>query len=474
MADLVAYGAYVPYWRLERSVVSDALGSGGGRGTRAVASYDEDSTSLGVEAARVALRTAGELTPEVVLFATASPAYLDKTNASAVHAALGLPASTGAYDVAGAARSAAGALRMALSSSRSSLVVSSDVRTGLPGGQDEVDTGDAAAALLFADGPPPLVDVLADASASQEFLDRWRTPGAPAARVWEERFGESAYLPSAKAVVTDACKAAGITLDEVDHLVVTGPHGRAARAVRSWAGLPGEKVADDLTSRLGNPGTAQPGLVLTHVLDRAAPGEVVLLVHLADGADAVVLRATPALEAYRQRRGASLEDQLARSSAALTYERFVSWRGQLDREAPRRPDPEAPAAPVSFRREPWKFAFAASRCSTCGTRHLPPARVCFKCRVPGPMEDERLADVAGTVATYTIDRLTYSPSPPMVAAVVDFDGGGRLLCELTDVLPEDVRIGSRVGMTFRRLFTASNGVHNYFWKARLMQEAEER
>jgi hydroxymethylglutaryl-CoA synthase len=46
MGNLVAYGAYVPSWRLERSAMR-----GGGRGTRAVASYDEDATTMGVEAA---------------------------------------------------------------------------------------------------------------------------------------------------------------------------------------------------------------------------------------------------------------------------------------------------------------------------------------------------------------------------------------------------------------------------------------
>jgi uncharacterized OB-fold protein len=53
----------------------------------------------------------------------------------------------------------------------------------------------------------------------------------------------------------------------------------------------------------------------------------------------------------------------------------------------------------------------------------------------------------------------------VVAAVVDFEGGGRFQCELTDVDPKAVKIGDQVEMTFRRLFTA-NGVHNYFWKAR--------
>ncbi len=76
-----------------------------------------------------------------------------------------------------------------------------------------------------------------------------------------------------------------------------------------------------------------------------------------------------------------------------------------------------------------------------------------------------MADVPATISTFTIDRLAYSPSPPMVVAVIDFDGGGRFRCEMTDVDPDKVKIGDRVTMTFRRLFTA-DGVHNYFWKAR--------
>jgi hypothetical protein len=36
---------------------------------------------------------------------------------------------------------------------------------------------------------------------------------------------------------------------------------------------------------------------------------------------------------------------------------------------------------------------------------------------------------------------------------------------MADAAPEDVEIGTRTEMTFRRLYT-SGGVHNYFWKAR--------
>ena len=76
-----------------------------------------------------------------------------------------------------------------------------------------------------------------------------------------------------------------------------------------------------------------------------------------------------------------------------------------------------------------------------------------------------MADTQATIATYTIDRLAYSPSPPIVFAVLDFDGGGRFPVELTDVDPDTVDIGDRVTMTFRKLFTA-DGIHDYFWKAK--------
>ena len=62
-----------------------------------------------------------------------------------------------------------------------------------------------------------------------------------------------------------------------------------------------------------------------------------------------------------------------------------------------------------------------------------------------------MADRLGTVATFTIDHLAYSPSPPVIAVVVDFDGGGRFSCELTDADPAQVAIGDRVEMTFRRI-----------------------
>ena len=462
---ILAYGAYLPFQRLDRKSISASLGAGGGKGTRTVASYDEDTTSLGVEAARRALRVLppGAPQPTALYFATSDPAYLEKTNAATVHAALGLDASVVAYDFGGAVRSGVGALRAALERAEPTLVVLSDVRTGLPGGVDEAAGGDGAVAFVTAGAGPLVAELVAAAGTTEELLDRWRLPGEPTARQWEERFGEAILVEPAQAALTDALKQAGIQPSEIAAAAVSGTSPRAAKKVAGALAGAGATVIDDLSGTVGFTGAAHTGLLLASVLDTAEPGAVVTSLSLADGADALVLRATDALAAARPI--PSVANQITAGGPPLPYPTFLTWRGLLRREPPRRPDPVRPTAPASHRGEAWKYAFSASRCLACGRRHLPPQRVCLECHAVDQMELERLADVPGTIATYTLDRLAFSLHPPVVVAVVDFDGGGRFQCELTDVEPSTVAIGQRVEMTFRRLFTA-DGVHNYFWKAK--------
>jgi 3-hydroxy-3-methylglutaryl CoA synthase/uncharacterized OB-fold protein len=461
---IVAYAAYLPYFRLDRKAIGESLGAPSGSGTRSVASYDEDTTSMAVEAARAALRAAPNARPGALYFATAAPGYLDKTNASAIHAALALDAQAPAFDMLGSVRSGAGALSAAIDASRPTLAALADIRTGLPGGGDEREGGDGAVAFLLGDSRDRsvLAEPVARASATAEFLERWRLPGDAVSRQWEERFGEHAYVPLGEAAVTDALKQAGVSAAAIKSWIVTGPHSRASRRVASAVGAAKGTIADDLAASIGNTGTAHAGLMLADALDRAKPDELIAVVSLADGCDVTIWRAAAAIAARRP--APSVAAQLT-AGGRVTYATFLTWRGFLPREPPRRPDPERPAAPPSFRAESWKFAFTGSRCQACGTRQVPPQRVCVKCHAVDRMAPERLADVPATIATFTVDRLAYSLSPPVVAAVIDFEGGGRFQCELTDVDPASVKIGDRVEMTFRRLFTAG-GVHNYFWKAR--------
>ena len=469
MRGIISAAGYLPHWRLRAAAVAEVLGGNQGKGTRTVASYDEDALTMAVDAARRALASAPACSPSALWFATTSPAYAEKTNATIAHAALRLDGDVLAADAATGLRGTAAALRSALRSTDPAvLVLAGDVRTGPAGSPEERDGGDAGAALLIGEGTTSdlLAEHLGGASATREFLDRWRAPGDLRTRAWEERFGEQRYAELASQAWEAGLKDAGLDAEQVASVAIAGPHARAAAGLAKRLGAGGVDVVDALGAEVGFTGAAHPALLLTAALERAEPGQVVALVSMADGADAFFFRVTDAVATRRQDAGSlTIDEQLADGDDTLSYAKYLSWRGVLPTQPPNRPEPARMSASAAERRLDWKYGFVGSRDRESGALHLPPARVSFVGGNVDDMDPAPMASVPAKVATFTVDSLAYSPSPPVVFAVCDFEGGGRLPVELTDVRPADVAIGMTVEMTFRRLNTA-DGIANYFWKAR--------
>lgn len=462
MRGIISAAAYVPYWRLERSAIA-AFHGGRGAGVRSVASYDEDTTTLAVEAGRLALRSAAGVEPETLWFATSNPTYAEKTNATIAHAALRLPSSTAAFDATGAVRSGIGAIRAAVRSGEDAVLVTvSDIRTGPANSPDESGGGDAGVALLIGNDTAGAViaEYLGGASATREFLDRWRAPGEVRTKAWEERFGETQYTALGLKAFAAALDNVGLDADGIDALLVAGPHGRANNAVAKKLGTAN---AVDHSATVGNAGAADAALQLVEWLEGAAPGQTVALVSLADGADVLIFRTTEAVAHHAPSR--SVQSQIEAGNAGLPYNKFLAWRGTLVPNPPNRPEPARASGSAAGRSYDWKYGFVGSKDRESGAVHMPPARVSFAGGNVDDMEPWPMADAQGTIVTFTIDRLVYSPSPPVIFAVVDFDGGGRLPVEVCDVVPDGIAVGDRVEMTFRRLNSA-DGISNYFWKAR--------
>jgi hydroxymethylglutaryl-CoA synthase len=456
---IVGYHAYLPGYRLQRSEIAAAIGSSG-QGVRCVAGYDEDSTTLGVAAALPAVRGRAPAVGSV-WFATTDPVYADKTNATAIHAALDLQPGIIAADLGASLRS--GIVALLVAARDGGLAVLADRRGGPAGGADEREGADAAAAFLFGE-EDPLARIICTASVTAEFIDRWRAPGAPDGAAWEERFGEQRYTELADQLLT---RLAGAELGDVRRFAVAGSNARAVRSVASivqkatGARLEGAGLAD----AIGNAGAAQAGLVLADLLDAASAGETLLLISLADGADALILQATEAIAAGR---GEPLRAQFDRG-VTIGYPQYLLWRERLAAERPRRPDPDRPSAPFAWRNRRYKLSMTGGRCGKCGAVQFPLPRVCYQCHAADDFEPVPASGQTGRIVTFTVDRLAYSPSPPLVSAIVAFTHGGRLQCELTDVR-RPIKVGDEVVPTFRRGATVG-GIRNYIWKARPVDPA---
>ncbi len=466
MAGIVSYGSYIPYRRLKRAAIAAMLGVPASRGERAVASFDEDSVSMAVEALRDALKGAPHATIGSLLFATTTPPYGEKLNAALVGAAAQLPAEIRAADLTGSTRAGLSGLLQAAEAAQatgtSAAIAMADARLGAPEGKMEQQSGDGGAAFILG-REGALAEIVASVSFTREFLDGWRAPGERFGHSWEERFAlTQAYAPLLEKAVTTVLEKAGVKPGDLARVILDAPNPRAVDEFARAAKLDPAKLGDSLALTVGQAGAAHVGLMLTATLPSCKPGDLILVAGIADGADAAVLRVTPAAATFRPVHSVG---RMVESKGDVSYPSYLKWREILPTEPPRRPDPDRPAGPPMMRSQKWKFGLVGSRCTACGTPQLPPQRVCVKCRALDKMEPYAFADRVGRVATYAFDRLAYSLNPPVINVVVDYDGGGRFLCEMTDCEADKVAIGDEVEMTFRRLFTA-DGIHNYFWKAR--------
>src|SRR5690606_4784349 len=89
---------------------------------------------------------------------------------------------------------------------------------------------------------------------------------------------------------------ARLGVEKVDHVVISAPNPRVARAARRSLAMVGPEAG---LGGVGHLGAADPLVRLGHVLDQAAPGATILVAVLADGCDLAVVRATADLPRRR-------------------------------------------------------------------------------------------------------------------------------------------------------------------------------
>lgn len=246
MAGITSFGGYIPKLRLLRSAIADAhLWSdpgvaAKGRGERSICNWDEDTITMGVEAARDCLNASNK-NPQAVYFASTTMPFADRQNAGILSTALSLGEDLAVLDVTASQRAATSTLLQALAAVNSDqldniLVVASDHRRSKSASPQEFNFGDGAAAVQVGT-EDVLLEYLGGHSRTVDFVDHFRGSDQEFDYQWEERWiRDEGYQKIVPPTIHKALEKTGIAPDAISHFVMPATIGRAVQGIARTAG----------------------------------------------------------------------------------------------------------------------------------------------------------------------------------------------------------------------------------------------
>ena len=470
---ILDFGAYVPRRRLQRSAIHAANGwfAGGlkglAKGERAVAHWDEDTITLAVEAARNCLGERDRSAIDAVTLASTSHVFADRQNATVVKEALNLADTVGSSDASGGLRAGTSALLSALlQPGRTTLCTAAEKRQAAPASENEMTFGDAAAAILVGEGDV-VARLIGHHSVSTDFVDHFRASDADTDYGWEGRWiRDEGYAKIGANALVAALTKFGISGDAVDHLVVPITLRGVPELFAKKAGIPADALSDTLSASVGDSGAAHPLLLLAAALERAEPGQTIVVLGYGQGVDVLAFETTEALADVARDRVAAT---LARRVAEDNYLRHLTFTGALRYELGMRAEQDQKTALTAlYRNRRTVLGLVGGRCSKTGTIQFTPSDISVNQneRAIGTQEEYPLADVSARILTFTADALTFSPDPPSRYGMVEFEGGGRMMAEFADADADDIEVGREMRMMFRiKAIDQQRDFKRYFWKA---------
>ncbi|MCK4863681.1 MAG: OB-fold domain-containing protein [Dehalococcoidales bacterium] len=470
MVGITSIGVYLPIYRLGRDEIARMWAGRSTGGAKAVAGYDEDTVSMAVAATLDCLARGGGKADGLSLATTTAP-YKEKQSAAIVAAAADLAAECHTADFTNSLRATTIAIKSAIDavkagSAENVIVTASDCRLGAAKGTLEQTLGDGAASLMIG-SEKVIAEVEGSYSIYNDFTDLWRTEDDRFVRAAEQRFiDEAGYIPTVQSAISGLMKKYNLAPSDFNKMVYCASDARQHAGLARRMNFDKEQVQDPLYSDIGNTGTAAALLMLAAALEKARAGDRILFAGYGDGCDAFILRVTD--EIKRIQKKPIISDKLA-GRISISYGQYATWRNLVSAEASTLPERPPLSLPARWRERKAISALYGARCKKCGTPQISQIgqtpRICVNCQAKDEFEPYKFSDKKATLFSYTIDQLQPTLNPPGVNGVIDFEGGGRLICELTDCEPDKVAVGMKLEMTFRKLFY-SRGIHNYFWKAK--------
>ncbi|RLC26462.1 MAG: 3-hydroxy-3-methylglutaryl CoA synthase [Deltaproteobacteria bacterium] len=461
MAGIVSYSAYIPLWRLNLGLIH-----GGLTAEKAVAGFDEDSVTMAVAAGRNCLLETGPEAVDALFFASTTCPYVERSNAVTVAGALDTPSDIAVFDMTNSVRSGASSLKLAMDmvnsgSARNVLVTASDTRLGKPGSGPERTLGEGAAAFLVG-GSGESVRIEGSCTVYDGIMDSWRTENDKFVRSGDKRFiATHGYLTVTGKAVAKLMEKSGLAPKDFARVIFAVPDARRQVELARKLGFnPEKQLQGSLMADIGDTGTAYPLILLTAALEEANAGDRILMAAYGNGCDAFIFNVTSGADPNKGKK--TLKTYADSKTVIDSYHTYLKWKNIIPWD--RLPFPLGSVSTTSqWRESDQMLRFYGSKCKTCGTVCHPRQRVCPNCHGKDNWDDIRLSDKKAKLFSFSVDQMANQITSPVINGVLDFDGGGRILCYLTDVDPDDIKIGMDIEMSFRKM-AFREGIHIYCWK----------
>ena len=115
-------------------------------------------------------------------------------------------------------------------------------------------------------------------------------------------------------------------------------------------------------------------------------------------------------------------------------------------------------SPRYWREVPARFRLEAAKCKSCGAVNFPARQVCSKCG--GAEHETTHLTPKGKVVTSTVIHVgpaDFMNETPYAMAIIETPEGARLMLQVSDCEPGDVKPGMEVGFTFRKIRKEGHG-----------------
>lgn len=478
MVGICSYGGYVPRYRLNRGLVYKSMGwmnpanIANSAGEKAVANFDEDAITMAVAAAIDALQGMNRSSIGAVHFASTSMPYKERLNAGIITPALGLDDQIRAADFSGGIKAGTTALLAALDGVETKrieniVVTSSDCRLGKPASPQELIFGDAAAAFVVGTSNV-IAEFKGSFSTTYDFVDHYRGETNKYDRQWEDRWirdlGFAQLIPEA---VNGYLEKNRLKITDFDKVIYPCHYLAARKQLNQQLGITPEMDQAHFQGEIGESGTPHAMLMLVSALEKAKPGDNIMLVSFGSGCDVLHFEVTPAIKDLPARIGVS--GSLANRADLDNYTKYLVWRNILPGDKGLRSEDDFVTRwSQLWRKRKEVLGLWGTKCLKCETVQYPTQQVCVNpdCGAVNEMEPYCFSDKAGHIFSFTGDNLAASINPPAVYGQIAFEAGGRYMFDFTDCDLESLSTGMAVKMSFRKKYLdEKRDISGYFWKA---------